>query len=69
MGKTAGRHREEERKARARLRAIEHHLRVTKNVCRTCRFFCISRMTFYLWFRRLRRTAKSVCVTGRGVRT
>jgi transposase InsO family protein len=52
MGTSAARRRDDDRRAHARLRVIEHYLRVTKNVSRTCRFFGMSRTTFYVWFRR-----------------
>jgi len=41
--------REQERKARARLRVLHHHAQVTRNVSQTCRFFGISRTLFYAW--------------------
>jgi transposase InsO family protein len=37
---------------RQRIRWIEHYEEVTKNVSRTCRYFGISRGTFYLWYHR-----------------
>jgi len=38
---------EQTRKARARLRMIQHYEQVTHNVRQTCRFFGISRTQFY----------------------
>jgi len=38
--------------ARLRLRWIEHYEQVTKKVAPTCRYFGISRGTFYLWYHR-----------------
>jgi transposase InsO family protein len=39
-------------KARLRLRWIQHYQQVTKKVAPTCRYFGISRGTFYLWYHR-----------------
>ncbi len=39
-------------RARLRLRWIEHYEQVTKKVAPTCRYFGISRGTFYLWYHR-----------------
>jgi transposase InsO family protein len=50
----AGKAREQERKARARLRVLHHYEQVTRNVSRTCRFFGISRTLFYRWRDRYR---------------
>lgn len=41
--------REQDRKARARLRVLRHQEQVTRNVSQTCRFFGISRALFYVW--------------------
>ncbi len=49
----AAKAREEDRKARARLRVLRHHERVTRNLCQTCRFFGI-RSLFYIWRDRYR---------------
>lgn len=38
--------------ARLRLRWIQHYEQVTKKVAPTCRYFGISRGTFYLWYHR-----------------
>src|SRR5438093_2915458 len=46
--------REQERKARARLRVLHHYEQVTRKVSRTCRFFGISRTLFYRWRDRYR---------------
>ena len=46
MGRAA-REREQDRRARTRLRAIHHYEQVTRNVSRTCRFFGISRTISY----------------------
>ena len=46
--------REQERKARARLRVLHHYEQVTRNVSQTCRFFGISRTLFYRWRDRYR---------------
>ncbi len=46
----AAKAREQDRKARARLRVLRHHEQVTRNVCQTCRFFGI-RNLFYIWRR------------------
>lgn len=48
MPQTKGQEREAARQAKARLRIIEHYLKVTRNVSQTCRFFGISRTTFYI---------------------
>lgn len=53
MGQKA-KEREQRRKARARLRVIHHYEQVTRNVCRTCRHFGISRTIFYRWLHRYR---------------
>jgi transposase-like protein len=50
----AGKAREQERKARARLRVLHHYEQMTWNVSRTCRFFGISRTLFYRWRDRYR---------------
>jgi transposase-like protein len=42
----AAKAREQEHKARARLRVLDHYEQVTRNVSRTCRFFGISRTLF-----------------------
>lgn len=39
-------------RARQRLRWIEHYEQVTKKVAPTCRYFGISRQTFYCWYHR-----------------
>lgn len=39
-------------RARQRLRWIEHYEHVTKKVAPTCRYFGITRSTFYLWYHR-----------------
>lgn len=39
-------------RTRLRLRWIEHYEQVTKKVAVTCRYFGISRGTFYLWYHR-----------------
>lgn len=39
-------------RARQRLRWIEHYEQVTKKVAPTCRYFGITRGTFYLWYHR-----------------
>jgi len=38
--------------ARLRLRWIQHYEQVTKKVAPTCRYFGISRTTFYMWYHR-----------------
>ncbi len=45
---------EQARKARARLRMIQHYEQVSRNVSQTCRFFGISRTQFYIWLGRYR---------------
>jgi transposase-like protein len=50
----AAKAREQDRKARARLRVLRHHEQVTQNVSQTCRFFGISRSLFYIWRDRYR---------------
>ncbi len=45
---------EQARKARARLRMIQHAEQVSRNVSQTCRFFGISRTQFYIWLGRYR---------------
>lgn len=47
---------EQARRARARLRMIQHYEQVTHNVSRTCRFFGISRTQFYIWLGRYRQS-------------
>ncbi len=42
------------RRAKIRLRRIQHYEQVTKNVSKTCRFFGITRGQFYVWLRRYR---------------
>ena len=39
-------------RARQRLRWIEHYQQITKKVAPTCRYFGITRGTFYLWYHR-----------------
>ncbi len=39
-------------RAKLRLRWIEHYEKVTKKVLPTCRYFGITRMTFYRWYHR-----------------
>ncbi|MEA2506870.1 MAG: hypothetical protein QOH48_1488, partial [Actinomycetota bacterium] len=41
-----------ERQAKHRLTVIRHAQEVTKNVAQTCRYYGISRQTYYSWFRR-----------------
>lgn len=41
-----------DQRARLRLRWIQHYEQVTKKVAPTCRYFGISRGTFYLWYHR-----------------
>lgn len=43
-----------DRRARARVRVLEHYLKVTQNVSQTCRYFGISRRAFYNWLHRYR---------------
>ena len=50
----AAKAREQDRKARARLRVLHHCEQVTRNVSQTCRFFGISRSLFYIWRERYR---------------
>ncbi len=50
----AEREKEQLRRAKIRLRRIQHYVQVTKNVSQTCRFFGISRGQFYFWLRRYR---------------
>lgn len=54
MAGQVARERDLERRARARLRVVEHYLRVTRNVSQTCRYFGISRRAFYNWLQRFR---------------
>ena len=51
----AAKAREQDRKARARLRVLRHHGQVTRNVSQTCRFCGISRTLFYVWRERYQR--------------
>src|SRR5919109_3817952 len=44
--------REQQRKIRHRLAVLRHAEEVTGNVAATCRYFGISRPTFYKWLRR-----------------
>jgi transposase InsO family protein len=39
----------QERKAKARLRMLQHAQRISGNVSQTCRFFGVSRALFYIW--------------------
>jgi len=39
-------------RAKLRYRWIEHYEQVTKKVAPTCRYFGISRQTFYTWYHR-----------------
>lgn len=41
-----------DRRARTRLRWIEHYEQVTRKVAPTCRYFGITRTTFYRWYHR-----------------
>ena len=41
---------QDERETRRRKRILEH-ARTTRNVVKTCRYFSVSRSTFYLWRR------------------
>jgi transposase len=41
-----------DRRVRMRLRWIEHYEQVTKKVSPTCRYFGITRTTFYRWYHR-----------------
>ncbi len=50
----AAKAREQDRKARARVRVLHHCEQVTRNVSQTCRFFGISRSLFYIWRDRYR---------------
>jgi transposase-like protein len=50
----AAKAREQDRKARARLRVLHHCEQVTRNVSQTCRFFGLSRSLFYIWRARYR---------------
>jgi transposase InsO family protein len=52
--KSTVKEREQARKARARLRMIQHSEQLTHNVSQTCRFFAISRTQFYTWLNRYR---------------
>jgi len=48
----AEREKDQLRRAKIRLRRIQHYEQVTKNVSQTCRFCGISRGQFYFWLRR-----------------
>ena len=48
-----------ERETRRRKRILEH-ARTTRNVIKTCRYVGVSRSTFYLWRRAIRRRAVRV---------
>jgi transposase-like protein len=54
MMRHAAKKREQERRARARLRVLHHFEQVTRNVSQTCRFWGISRTLFYRWRDRYR---------------
>nr|MBA2599335.1 helix-turn-helix domain-containing protein [Actinomycetota bacterium] len=41
-----------DRQAKHRLQVIRHAKEVTGNVAQTCRYYGISRPTFYRWYRR-----------------
>ena len=43
--------REQQRKIKQRLATLRHAAEVTGNVAQTCRYFGISRPTFYKWLR------------------
>ena len=43
------------RKVRLRLEIIKHAEEVTGNISKTCRYFGISRQTFYKWVRRYKK--------------
>lgn len=42
------------RNQRKRLAAVRHYEEITHNVSKTCRYYGISRMTFYRWYHRYR---------------
>lgn len=54
------REKEQLRRAKIRLRRIQHYEQVTRNVSRTCRFFGISRGQFNSWLRRYRQAGFEV---------
>lgn len=41
-----------QRQAKHRLAVIRHALEISGNVAQTCRYYGISRQTYYSWFRR-----------------
>jgi len=43
---------EQARKAKTRLRMLQHAERISHNLSQTCRFFGVSRSQFYIWQRR-----------------
>ena len=53
------REKEQLRRAKIRLRRIQHYEQVTRNVSQTYRFFGISRGQFYFWLRRYRQVGFS----------
>ena len=50
-----------ERETRKRKRILEH-ARTTRNVAKTCRYFGVSRWTFYLWRRRYQAQADAALI-------
>ena len=55
--------REQQRKVRHRLAVLRHAEEVTGNVAATCRYYGISRQTFYKWSLATRSSAKPACGT------
>ena len=58
--------REQQRLVNHRLAVLRHTEEVTGNVAHTCRYFGISRPTFYTWLRRYQERAPRGCGTGPG---
>ena len=52
--KPKGRTKEAHRKAKARLRMLEHAEKISRNVEKTARFFGVARSSFYYWRKRYR---------------
>lgn len=55
---------EQQRLVKRRLAIIQHAQEVTGNVAYTCRYFGISRHTYYYWLRRYERRGSRAYVTG-----
>jgi transposase-like protein len=52
-----------QRQAKHRLAVIRHAQEISGNVAQTCRYYGISRQTYYSWLRRYEEWASTVCAT------